>query len=881
MLYCPPNVTLSEIWTKHGISHCFMDTVGPAICGGFLLLFGSIQLLMYRKYATPMDPTQISKSRLYAFQLFLLLFVPVLAVLRFFLNARIYADSAVYGYMIFYTCVVCFSYPFSICLIVKERHYQLPSLPTRGHGLILLLFWTLSLINEALAIVNLGHEDWWFHLKNNKDEIEMGMFVTRSLCALLIFVIGLKAPGIMPPYNPHQRLENEPSRDVPSGSAFRNSWGKLRTLFPYLWPKKDIMLQIAVVICIGLLIAGRVIKLFLPIYRKLLGRSCCLNFKLTSLINASPVLFPSVDSLTIEPIAFRWDFVLIYVALSFLQGGGTGGMGLFNNLRTFLWIRVQQYTTREIEIDLFRHLHQLSLRWHLQRKTGEVLRIMDRGTDSINNLLNYIIFSITPTILDLIIAVMYFIYAFNWWFGLIVFLTMFLYIACTIAITEWRTKYQRRMNLADNEQRARSVDSLLNFETVKYYGAETYEVDCYRAAILKYQKEEFLSMLTLNMLNTAQNIILCLGLLTGSLLCVYLVVHHQTLTVGDFVLFTTYLMDLYMPLNWFGTYYRAIQKNFVDMENMFELLREEEEIVDAPGSAPLLTAGGGIEFTNVTFGYSPEKTVLRNVSFNVPSGKTVAIVGPSGAGKSTIMRLLFRFYDVQIGSISIDGQNIKLVQQQSLRKAIGVVPQDTVLFNNTIYYNIEYAKIGSSADAVYEAARAADIHERILGFPESYETKVGERGLRLSGGEKQRVAIARTLLKSPIIVLLDEATSALDTHTERNIQAALARVCANRTTIIVAHRLSTVIHADEILVLKEGSIVERGRHEQLLLREDGIYADMWHQQLENLESEQNAADNAESSASTSTTARSRGSGVDAGASSGTGAGTLPSGGGGN
>lgn len=829
MLYCPPNVTLSEIWTKHGISHCFMDTVGPAVCGGFLLLFGSIQLLMYRKYATPMDPTQISKSRLYALQLFLLLFVPVLAILRFFLNARIYADSAVYGYMIFYTCVVCFSYPFSICLIIKERHYQLPSLPTRGHGLILLLFWTLALINEALAIVNLGHEDWWFHLKNNKDEIEMGMFVTRFLCALLIFMLGLKAPGIMAPYNPHQRLENESSTgDVPTGSAFRNGWRKLRTLFPYLWPKKDTMLQCAVVVCIILLIVGRVIKLFLPIYRKLL-----------------------VDSLTIEPLEFRWDYVLIYVGLSFLQGGGTGGMGLFNNLRTFLWIRVQQYTTREIEIDLFRHLHQLSLRWHLQRKTGEVLRIMDRGTDSINNLLNYIVFSITPTILDLLVAVVFFIYAFNWWFGLIVFLTMFLYIASTIAITEWRTKYQRRMNLADNEQRARSVDSLLNFETVKYYGAEGYEVDCYREAILKYQKEEFLSMLTLNMLNTAQNIILCLGLLTGSLLCVYLVVHHQTLTVGDFVLFSTYLMDLYMPLNWFGTYYRAIQKNFVDMENMFELLREDEEIVDAPGSAPLLTAGGGIEFSNVTFGYSPEKTVLRNVSFSVPAGKTVAIVGPSGAGKSTIMRLLFRFYDVQMGAISIDGQNIKLVQQQSLRKAIGVVPQDTVLFNNTIYYNIEYAKIGSTADAVYEAARSADIHERILAFPDSYETKVGERGLRLSGGEKQRVAIARTLLKSPIIVLLDEATSALDTHTERNIQAALARVCANRTTIIVAHRLSTIIHADEILVLKEGSIVERGRHDQLVQRDDSIYADMWQQQLKNLDAEQSATEDTDSSASTS------------------------------
>lgn len=414
------------------------------------------------------------------------------------------------------------------------------------------------------------------------------------------------------------------------------------------------------------------------------------------------------------------------------------------------------------------------------------------------------------------------------------------------------------MNLADNEQRARSVDSLLNFETVKYYGAEHYEVDCYREAILKYQKEEFLSMLTLNMLNTAQNIILCLGLLAGSLLCVYLVVHHQTLTVGDFVLFSTYLMELYMPLNWFGTYYRAIQKNFVDMENMFDLLREEEEIVDAPGSSPLLTTGGSIEFSNVTFGYSPEKLVLRNVSFTVPAGKTVAIVGPSGAGKSTIMRLLFRFYDVQTGAILIDGQNIKLVQQQSLRQAIGVVPQDTVLFNNTIFYNIEYAKLGASADAVYEAARAADIHEKILSFPDSYETKVGERGLRLSGGEKQRVAIARTLLKAPIIVLLDEATSALDTHTERNIQAALARVCANRTTIIVAHRLSTIIHADEILVLKEGNIVERGRHDQLVLRDDGVYADMWQQQLKNMDTDQSGSDNGDAATDSGSEKRSAG-----------------------
>lgn len=341
-------------------------------------------------------------------------------------------------------------------------------------------------------------------------------------------------------------------------------------------------------------------------------------------------------------------------------------------------------------------------------------------------------------------------------------------------------------------------------------------------------------MVTLNLLNTSQNIILCLGLLSGSMLCVYQVAYHQGLTVGDYVLFFTYLMDLYMPLNWFGTYYRAIQKNFVDMENMFDLLKEEEEIVDNPQAKPLLSSGGEIEFSNVTFGYSPEKLVLNNVSFSVPSGKTVAIVGPSGAGKSTIVRLIFRFYDVSGGAILVDGQDIKLLQQESLRKNIGVVPQDTVLFNNTIFYNIEYGKIGSSSEEVFDAARNADIHDRILSFPDRYDTKVGERGLRLSGGEKQRVAIARTLLKAPAIVLLDEATSALDTNTERNIQAALASVCSNRTTLIIAHRLSTIIHADEILVLKEGSIAERGRHDDLV-NADGIYAGMWNQQLQNLE----------------------------------------------
>ncbi|XP_055545150.1 ATP-binding cassette sub-family B member 6 [Wyeomyia smithii] len=809
--YCPTNVSMSVVWFNHGISQCFLDTVSSATIGGFLLLFGTIQLIMYRRYGTEINPTQIGRSKMYNFQLFLLVLLPLLALVRFILEGFVFEDAQVYGFMILSLCITLFMYPYSILLLVKERYYLLPSLPTRGHGLVLLLFWTLLFIAQNILFVNLNYEKAWFHLTSVKDKVEFTLFVMRYTATLFIFVIGLKAPAITSTWldDVYQTLTPQ---DQETQSTFRGAWNKMRTLMPFLWPKKDFLLQFRVLFCFGLLLSGRVINLYVPIYNKKI-----------------------VDSLSDRPISFRWDWILLYVAFKFLQGGGTGSMGLLNNLRSFLWIRIQQYTTREIEVELFRHLHGLSLRWHLNRKTGEVLRVMDRGTDSINNLLNYILFSIAPTIVDILIAVVFFILAFNWWFGLIVFVTMTLYVVATIMVTEWRTKFQRRMNLADNEQKARSVDSLLNFETVKYYGAEQYEVDCYREAILKFQAEEWRSSITLNILNTMQNVIVCAGLLAGSLLCAYLVVYEEGLTVGDYVLFASYIIQLYVPLNWFGTFYRAIQKNFVDMENMFDLMREEQEVIDAPGAGELaVIRGGSIDFSDVTFGYSSERFVLRNVTFSVPAGKTVAIVGPSGAGKSTIMRLLFRFYDVENGSISIDGQNIKTVKQASLRKAIGVVPQDTVLFNNTIKYNIQYGRVNAPEEDVLLAAKSADIHDKILTFPEKYDTQVGERGLRLSGGEKQRVAIARTILKSPFIVLLDEATSALDTQTERNIQSALAKVCASRTTLIIAHRLSTIIHADNILVLNDGVIVEQGRHEELLEKQ-GVYADMWNQQLKNLE----------------------------------------------
>lgn len=395
-------------------------------------------------------------------------------------------------------------------------------------------------------------------------------------------------------------------------------------------------------------------------------------------------------------------------------------------------------------------------------------------------------------------------------------------------ITEWRTKYRREMNEKDNRAKAKAVDSLLNFETVKYYSGEDFEVERLDDAIKDYQNCEWETIASLALLNTAQNSVITAGLLAGTLYCGKLVV-DGSLGVGDFVLFVTYTTQLYIPLNYFGTYYRMIQQSFIDMENMFDLFQQKRQVIDEPHAPDIRVTNGLIEFQHVNFSYNPEKQILKDVCFTVYPGQTVALVGPSGSGKSTIIRLLYRFYDLDSGVISIDGQNIAKVAQKSLRKTIGVVPQDTVLFNNDIRYNIRYGRIGAADSDVEEAASAADMHSRILTFPNGYETVVGERGLKLSGGEKQRVAIARTLLKNPPLVLLDEATSALDTQTERNIQASLNNMCINRTTIVVAHRLSTIINADQILVVQDGEIIERGRHDELV-SDGGVYANMWLQQ---------------------------------------------------
>ncbi|GIY87294.1 ATP-binding cassette sub-family B member 6, mitochondrial [Caerostris extrusa] len=686
--------------------------------------------------------------------------------------------------MILHSIFYCLAFPLALYLLYLERHKALPSIPTSGHGLVLLIFWTSVFLVENLTLLNIQNEKWWFNLNNLSDKIEFGLFVLRYLTGVLLFTLGLRAPGIPRAQDyfiyRQLQLQSETSAILESGShsretsenrsAFADIGKKIKRLTPFLWPKKSVKLQLRVLVCFSFLILGRVITVLVPQYNKYI-----------------------IDSLTIrgEPLTFRWDYILIYVAFWFLQGQGSNSF--LNNIRTFLWIKVQQYTVKEVEMDMYSHLHSLSLKWHLNRKIGEVLRVMDRGTSSISSLLGYIIFNILPTFVDIFIAVIYFAVVFNVWFGLIVFVTMMFYL-------EWRTKFRRNVNKLDNEVEAQCVDSLLNFEK---------------------QVAEWIGQASLNLLNTVQNAVISVGVMGGALLCAHYVVEGK-LTSGDYVLFSSYILQLYTPLNFFGTYYRMIQTAFVDMENMFSLLSTEPEIVDVPNALPLKLGDGRIEFRNIK--------ILRNVSFVVPPGRTIALVGPTGSGKSTITRLLFRFYDIPSGEILIDGQNIAQVTQTSLRQSIGVVPQDTVLFNKSIRYNIGYGRPSASNEEVEEAAMAAEMHNAILNFPEGYDTVVGERGLKLSGGEKQRVAIARTILKAPSFIILDEATSSLDTKTERNIQQSLARICENRTTLIIAHRLSTIIHADEILVLNEGEIIERGRHSELL-ELNGIYANMWQQQL--------------------------------------------------
>uniref|UniRef100_A0A3P9NZK0 ATP-binding cassette sub-family B member 6 n=1 Tax=Poecilia reticulata TaxID=8081 RepID=A0A3P9NZK0_POERE len=783
--YCEGNISISHTWVDLGISPCFHFTLVSTILLSICFFLGTVHCICYQKYGTPMESKFIPRSHLYGLQLVL----TIVLLLQFLagLMWRATDGGELPGYVVLYGCFSMLGWSWALGVLWVERR-RVPLMDrTRGHSTALLVFWAFAFSAENLAFVSWYSSQWWWALETSQQEVEFALWVIRYVCSGLLFFVGLKAPGL--PRKPYILLINEDERDVENSAQVgepeenQSTWQgfrkKVRLLLPYMWPRGNIVLQLLVVFCLGLLGVERVINVFVPIYYKNIGEC------------------------------------RLYMCAS----------GFVSNMRSFLWIRVQQFTNRVVQVRLFAHLHSLSLRWHLGRKTGDVLRSIDRGTSSINSLLSYIVFSIFPTIADIVISIIYFITNFNAWFGLIIFICMTLYLALTIIITEWRTKYRRDMNLQDNAAKSKAVDSLLNFETVKYYNAENYEVGRFEDAILKYQASEWKTQASLALLNQTQNVIIGSGLLAGSLLCAYFVTEGK-FQVGDFVLFGTYIIQLYTPLNWFGTYYRMIQNSFIDMESMFKLFEEEEEVKDKVNAGNLQFKLGRVEFDSVYFSYTNGFEILRDVSFTVLPGQTVALVGPSGSGKSTIIRLLFRFYNVQGGCIRIDGQDISNVKQRSLRAHIGVVPQDTVLFNDTIRENIRYGRITASDSEVEEAAIAADIHDKIMTFPEGYDTQVGERGLKLSGGEKQRVAIARTILKAPQIILLDEATSALDTQTERNIQASLAKVCTNRTTVVVAHRLSTIIGADQILVISEGRIAERGRHDELLSK-GGLYADMW------------------------------------------------------
>ncbi|MBV8739729.1 MAG: ABC transporter ATP-binding protein/permease [Alphaproteobacteria bacterium] len=571
----------------------------------------------------------------------------------------------------------------------------------------------------------------------------------------------------------------------------------LRSLSPYLWPRDSIELRVRVVLAIGFLIAGRLLNIAVPFLYK-----------------------HAVDALSPGRVIVAVPVTLI-VAYGIARVMAQG----FNELRNAAYAKVTQRAVRRLALSAFRHVHGLSLRFHLERRTGGLARAIERGTAGVEFLLSFLLFNIIPTLFEILIACGILWRLYNWTFAAVTLATIVLYIAFTFLVTDWRVRFRRDMNERNSEANTKAIDSLLNFETVKYFANEEHEARRYDAALHAYEHAAVKSETTLAALNLGQGMIIAVGLV-GVMLLAGRGVAARVMTIGDFVLVNAYLIQLYTPLNFLGVVYRNIKQALADLEQMMTLMAVRPETVDRPRAPALAVGSAAIAFRHIDFGYDSRRPILFDVDFRVPPGAKVAIVGASGAGKSTIARLLFRFWDVDRGAIEIDAQDIRDVSQDSLRRAIGVVPQDTVLFNDTIFYNIAYGRPGASAAAVEEAARLAHIHDFIASLPDGYETMVGERGLKLSGGEKQRVAIARVILKAPKILVFDEATSALDTRTEREIQANLAELSADRTTIVIAHRLSTIIDAEEILVLDHGRIVERGDH-SALMRRDGVYAAMW------------------------------------------------------
>jgi ATP-binding cassette subfamily B protein len=552
---------------------------------------------------------------------------------------------------------------------------------------------------------------------------------------------------------------------------------------------------------------------------------------------STPYLYKlAVDSLSSEAGSDPRALIgLGAVGLVVAYGLARLGSVVFGELRDAVFVRVGQRAIRRLAIETFTHIHQLSLRYHITRKTGGLSRIIERGVKGVDFLLRFMLLSIGPLILELTMVAAIFAWVFGWQYAAVVIVTISLYVWFTFAVTEWRVKLRREMNDQDTDANQKAIDSLLNFETVKYFNAEAREAERYDSAMRQYETAAVKTGLSLSFLNIGQAALITTGLVIVMGMSA-LGVRAGTLTVGDFVMVNAYMIQITMPLNFLGTVYREIRQALVDMGEMFGLLGQPAEITDAPDARPLAITGGEITFDAVRFAYEPERQILHGISFKVKPGERVALVGSSGSGKSTIGRLLFRFYDIQSGAIRIDGQDIRAVTQASLHQAIGVVPQDTVLFNDTILYNIAYGRAGASRAEIEAAAKAAKIHDFIIGLPQGYDTTVGERGLKLSGGEKQRVGIARTLLKNPPILILDEATSALDTQTERSIQESLHEMGQGRSVIVIAHRLSTIADADQIIVLERGQIVEQGRHEELLAR-NGRYAQMWERQSAEEEAE--------------------------------------------
>src|SRR5580700_6364702 len=590
-------------------------------------------------------------------------------------------------------------------------------------------------------------------------------------------------------------------------------FGTLFNLWPYIWPSDRADLKARVLFATLLIFIAKLATIAVPF-----------TFKWAT------------DALAGHGTAPIWanDWLTWAVATPVMMTLAYGGMrilmGVLTQWRDGIFAQVAMNAVRRLAYRTFEHMHQLSLRFHLERKTGGLTRVLERGRNAIETIVRMLLLQLLPTIVEVVLVAWVLFFHFDWRYVIIVLLTVALYVGFTFYATEWRIGIRRTMNDSDTDANAKAIDSLLNYETVKYFSAEQREAERYDRSMARYEGASVKAYTSLAVLNAGQAIVFSVGLAVAMVLCAYGIEAGRN-TVGDFVMINAMMIQLYQPLNFMGLVYREIKQAVIDIETMFSILSRRPEIEDRSGAPALKVHAGSIRFENVSFAYDPERQILNNVSFEVPAGRTVAIVGPSGAGKSTISRLLFRFYDVTGGRILIDGQDIRGITQQSLRAAIGMVPQDTVLFNDTIRYNIRYGCWDASDAEVEEAARLAQIDGFIQLAPKGYDTEVGERGLKLSGGEKQRVAIARTILKAPPILLLDEATSALDSHTERDIQEALDRVARNRTTLVIAHRLSTIIGADQILVLDKGVIVERGTHQQLLAQ-GGLYASMWNRQRE-------------------------------------------------